>query len=148
MRQSYPALADYRLTLLATALAAVLAGCQHSASSVHGEVTYEGSPVGRGQVTLMPASRHGAAWSGPIVAGKYTIDNVPAGPKIAQIIGVKQIQFAKTQAEAAKRDRTAVPETADEVPADAEGNNQAVETTGSDQELNFNLKKPRDGSPR
>jgi hypothetical protein len=133
---------DYRWALLALALAAVLTGCQ-PASSVHGEVTYEGSPVGRGEVTLLPPGGHGAAFSGPINDGKYKIDNVPAGPKKAQIIAVKQIHFAKTQAEAAHRDPSAAPETADLIPADAEGNNQTVETTAGDQELNFHLKKPK-----
>ena len=127
----------------------VLIGCQQSKPSIHGTVTYEGVPISRGQITFAPADGRGVARSAPIEAGKYTIENVPPGKKIVQIIGVKQIQFAKTHAEmaaAAKRGAPAAPETADEVPTYAEGNNQAIETIQGSQERNFNLKRPQGGA--
>ena len=99
--------------------------------------------LGRG--AFAPSDGRGAVGSAQIEAGKYHVENVPPGKKIVQIIGVKQIDFPKTHeeaAEAAKRSRGALPETADEVPADAQGNNQPVDTVGGDQELNFDLKKP------
>ena len=70
---------------------------------------------------------------------------MPPGKKIVEIIGVKQIHFAKTHEEmaaAAKRGPGAVPASADEVPANAQGNNQEIETTLGVQERNFDLKKP------
>ncbi|MGA2253696.1 MAG: hypothetical protein ABSG53_03465 [Thermoguttaceae bacterium] len=136
-----------RLVLAAFVLAApVLPGCGGSKSSISGKVTYEGAPIGRGQITFAPAGGRGKVCSVPIEAGAYSIENVPPGGKIVQIIGVKQIHFAKTHAEmaeAANADPDAVPESADEVPANAQGNNQAVETTLGVQALNFDLKKPR-----
>jgi hypothetical protein len=120
------------------------AGCRQSSSTVRGKVTYEGSAVDRGQITFMPASGHGTSRSGPIASGGFKIDGVPPGPKIVQIIGVKQIHF-KTRAEmaeAAKRGPPAAPETADEVPANAVGNGQTVEIAAGAQEMNFDLKRP------
>ncbi len=138
-----------RLVLLAlTFAAAIVTGCRHSTTSVHGKVTYDGKPIGRGQITFSPAGGHGVVRSGPIAAGKYTVDNVPPGPKILQIIGVQKINFPKTHAEmaeAAKRGPPAAPETADEVPANAVGNGQTVEIAAGSQELNFDLKRP--GAP-
>jgi hypothetical protein len=131
----------HRLALLALMLAApTLVGCKDSKSLIHGNVTYEGAPINRGQITFSPADGHGTAGSAPIEGGKYSVENVLPGKKIVQIIGVKQIQFAKTSEEASKR--RAAPETADEVPPNAVGNNQVIETTTGAQELNFDLKRP------
>jgi len=108
-------------------------------------VTYEGAPINRGSITFWPADGRGAESSGPIDAGRYSIGNVPPGKKIVEIIGVKQVHFAKTHAEMAARAKAAPnaePESADEVPADAQGNKQSIETTEGAQELDFDLKKP------
>ncbi len=139
-----------RLALLAYLLAApVLIGCQGSTtSSISGNVTYEGAPINRGYITFTPSDGRGAVCGGPIEAGKYQVANVPPGKKIVQIIGVKQIHFARTSEEASKRPASAAPETADEVPANAEGNNQAIETTAGSQEQNFDLKRPNGGATR
>lgn len=134
------------LVLLAVLHLVALAGCRKSISSVHGKVTYEGAAIGRGQITFTPVGGHGVPRSEAIEAGKYVVDNLPPGPKTVQIVGVKQIKFPKTQAEAAeaaKRGPPAAAETADEVPQNAEGNGQAVETTAGVQELNFDLKRPK-----
>jgi hypothetical protein len=139
----------FRLAFFAVMLAApALSGCGQSASTLHGKVTYEGAPVHRGQITFTPADGHGIARSGPIESGSYTIENVPPGKKTVQIIGVKQIHFSKTHAEeaaAAKNGPPKVAETADEVPANAIGNNKAVETATGAQEMNFDLKRPTGG---
>ena len=118
----------------------IAAGCRPPVSSVHGNVTYEGAVIARGQITFMPLGGRGAERSGKIQGGKYVVNDVAPGSKTVQIIGVKQIKFPKTQAEmaaAAKRVPPPPPETADEVPANAEGNGQTVETTAGVQELNF-----------
>jgi hypothetical protein len=139
-----------RLALFTVLLAApALSGCRQSTSTIRGKVTYEGAPVNRGQITFSPVDGHGVARSGPIESGKYTVDNVSPGKKTVQIIGVKQIHFSKTHAEEAEAARNGPPKTApekaDEVPADAVGNNQAVETSEGVQELNFDLKRPKGG---
>jgi len=136
-----------RHPLFAAILAvSVLVGCkQSSKTSINGNVTYEGAPIARGQITFAPADGHGKVCGQAIAAGKYGIENVPPGSKIVQIIGVKQVHFAKTHkemADAANRDTDDEPERADEVPANAQGNNQTIEITAGVQELNFDLKKP------
>ena len=137
----------HRLPLFAVLLAA-LPGCRQSTSSIHGNVTYEGAPIQRGQITFAPADKHGAAKSGQIESGKYTIENVLPGPKIVMITGVKQFHFPKSHAEMAemaKRGPPAAQDSADEVPANAVGNNKSVETKDGVQELNFDLKRPQGG---
>ena len=59
------------------------------------------------------------------------MENIPPGKKTVQIIGVKAIHSAKTPRRWPKRLNAdaAAPETADEVPANAQGNNQTIETT-------------------
>jgi hypothetical protein len=125
-----------------------LSGCRQSVSTIHGKVTYEGAPIQKGEITFSPADRRGVARSGKIEAGNYVVENVPPGKKTVEIIGVKQIHFAKTHgemAEAAKKGPPKAPETADEVPADAIGNGQTVDTTEGIQERNFDLKRPKHG---
>jgi hypothetical protein len=127
-------------------LLAAFAGCKPSISSIRGKVTYDGAAVARGQITFMPEGGHGVARSGKIEAGNYVVNDVPPGRKTVQIVGVKQIKFAKTQAEAAeaaKRGPPAAAESADDVPQNAEGNGQTVETAAGAQELNFDLKRPK-----
>ncbi len=136
-----------RLALFA-ALLAVLSGCRQSSSAIHGKVTYEGAAVQRGQITFAPPGRQGVALSGTIEAGKYKIDNVPPGQKLVMITSVKQFHFPKSHAEMAEMAKRGPPpaqDTADEVPANAEGNNQSIEVTQGVRELNFDLKRPKGG---
>ena len=83
--------------------------------------------------------------SGQIAAGKYSIENVPPGRKIVLITSVKQYHFPKSHAEMAEMAKRGPPptqETADEVPANAQGNNASIETTQGVQQFNFDLKPP------
>jgi hypothetical protein len=132
----------YALMLLGSTF---VLGCHGSKNSLSGNVTYEGAPINRGYITLSPVDGHGTSCGGAIDAGKYVIDNVTPGKKIVQIIGVKQIQFARSHqemADAAKSGAPKAPESADEVPSDAQGNNQTIEITVGAQEQNFDLKRP------
>jgi hypothetical protein len=151
-RPPFPRKTRHERTVALVLLAALLLGCGRSPSSViSGNVTYEGVPVSRGQISFAPVGGQGRVCSGPIDAGKYRVENVPAGRMIVQIIGVKQIHFARTHAEmaeAAKREHPPAAETADEVPANAQGNNQSIETAQGVQELNFDLKRPAQGDAR
>jgi hypothetical protein len=126
-----------------------LSGCRQSISSIHGKVTYEGAPIQRGQITFAPADRRGVARSGPIESGKYTVENVPPGRKIVMISSIsKPSHVPKSHAEMdemAKRGPPAAPDSADEVPANAVGNNASIETTQGVQEYNFDLKRPKGG---
>jgi len=133
------------------ALAVVLiAGCGGgSGGTVSGAVTYDGQPVGDGTITFLPADGKGPTVGGPIAKGVYLVD-VPPGPKIVQITAVKAVKFAQSSEEMARQaaerkakgDPTGLIESADVIPANAGGNNAAVDIKPGRQTHDFALTKP------
>ena len=125
-----------------------LTGCGSSKSSASGRVTYETKPVGNGSISFLPADGHGPAAGGPIVDGQYQVDNLMPGKKIVQIVAVKKINFAVSNEEmerqakenAKRGDTTGIVERADEIPADAEGNNRQIDVQPGSQTFDFDLK--------
>jgi hypothetical protein len=131
----------------ATALLLVVTGCG-SSTSVSGHVNFEGKSVGNGAITFLPADGRGPVAGGPIADGQYQIATLAPGKKIVQIIGVKKINFALSNAEMERQakenskrgDTTGIVERADEIPADAEGNNRQIDLPAGKQTLDFDLK--------
>jgi hypothetical protein len=129
---------------------ALLCGCGGGAARVTGEVTFEGQPVGDGAISFLPADGKGPAAGGPIVAGRYTVENLTPGPKLVKIEAVKKVPFARSSEEMAKRaavnklfgDGSGIIDPADIIPPNAEGNNAAVEIKPGKQTHDFHLKKP------
>jgi hypothetical protein len=125
----------------------VFAGCGNS-TSVSGHVNFDGKAVGNGSITFLPADGLGPVAGGPINDGQYEIAVLAPGKKIVQIIGVKKINFAVSNAEmqrqakenAKRGDTTGIAERADEIPADAEGNNRQIDLPAGKQTLDFDLK--------
>lgn len=125
-------------------------GCGNSLASISGEVTYNGEPVGNGYITFLPADGKGANTAGPIADGHFAVDNVPPGPKIVKIEGVKKVPFARSSADMAKRaavnkfigNGSGLIDPADVIPPSAEGNNQKVDIQPGQQTRDFHLKKP------
>lgn len=125
----------------------VVTGCENS-TSVSGHVNFEDKAVGNGSITFSPADGLGAVAGGPITDGQYQIATLSPGKKIVQIIGVKKINFASSNAElqrqakenAKRGDTTGIVERADEIPADAEGNNRQIDLPAGKQTLDFDLK--------
>jgi hypothetical protein len=70
---------------LAVCLALLVAGCS-SRGTVSGTVTYRGKPVPSGNVTFVP--ERGPAVTAVIDGGKYTAENVPAGPAKVAVTSV------------------------------------------------------------
>jgi hypothetical protein len=126
-----------------------IVGCGGGLASVSGEVTYNGEPAGNGYVTFSPADGKGATAGGPIEAGHYTVDNFTPGPKVVKIEVVKAVPFARNSADMAKRaaaDKffgkgTGLIDPADEIPPNAEGNNQKVDIQPGKQIRDFHLKR-------
>ena len=126
------------------------AGCGRS-SSISGSVTYNEQPIADGAITLIPADGKGATAGGRIADGKYRVDKITPGEKIVQIIGVKDVKFVASSAELEKQSqelniknrRTDVVFQADNVPEDAEGNNERVEIVAGHQERDFHLMPPK-----
>lgn len=125
------------------------AGCSRS-TSVTGTVTYEGKTVDSGAITFLPADGQGPPSGAPIENGNYKVEPITPGMKIVQIIGVKAVPFARSSEEMAARaaaaakqgDTTGIIDRADEVPANAVGNNVQVEIKPGTQALDFPLTKP------
>jgi hypothetical protein len=130
----------------------LIAGCGRTAA-VSGSVTYDGQPVANGSITFTPEDGKGPVAGGPITEGKYRIVGVTPGRKIAQIIGVKKVNFAQSHEEAARvakvnaahGDSSGITERADTVPPDAEGNNRVVDVQPGNTEINFTLKSAAGG---
>jgi hypothetical protein len=136
---------------LAIALAVSLAGgCGSGSSTVSGEVTYEGQPVGGGFITFLPADGKGPSVGGALENGRYTVENITPGPKVLKVEAVKAVKFARSSQEMAemaaarkaKGDDSGIIERADVIPPDAEGNNARVEINSGAQTINVHLKKP------
>jgi hypothetical protein len=131
----------------AAALLLVVAGCG-SSTSVSGHVTFEGKNVGNGSITFLPADGIGPVAGGTITDGQYEVANVTPGKKIAQIIAAKKTNVPASNEdrerqakENAKRgDTMGIVERADEIPADAEGNNRQIDLPAGKQTLDFDLK--------
>jgi hypothetical protein len=131
-------------------IALAAAGCSGNAASVGGSVTYDGQPVGRGDITFWPADGVGAEKAAKIVDGHYSLEGLTPGPKRVQVIAVKAVPFARSTEEMARRaaenkakgDGSGLIDPADVIPPDAEGNNATHEVKPGKQTLNLDLKKP------
>jgi hypothetical protein len=129
----------------------LIAGCGPQHATVTGDVSYEGTPVAQGVVTLLPADGKGGAASGDIGNGKFKLENVQPGPKVVQVTATREVPFARSSEDMARRyaeakargNATGLIDPADVIPADAEGNNQTMEVSAGAQNLTLALKKPR-----
>jgi hypothetical protein len=130
-------------------LAFALAGCG-SRTSVSGSVTYLDRPVENGWIVFQPVEGQGPSAGAPIAGGRFHVAELTPGSKIAQIAGVKAVPFARNSedmarmaAEAAERgDPTGIIDRADEIPANAGGNNVTIEVKPGSQTLDFHLTAP------
>jgi hypothetical protein len=106
--------------------------------------------VADGWVTFLPADGKGREAGGQITAGKYRVESIEPGNKVVQVIGVKKVPFVASSEEmeqlsrdnpepAAGRD---VVHSADEIPANAVGNNQTVVVEAGEQTIDLTLSKP------
>jgi hypothetical protein len=127
-----------------------LCGCGNSTGSVSGQVSYEGKQVEKGYITFLPADGKGQSVGGEVSGGRYTVNDIPPGPKIVQIIETKDVPFARSTEEMKQRSEeqkksgawTGLIDPADVIPPDAVGNNKEVEIKSGKQEMNFELTKP------
>jgi hypothetical protein len=136
--------------IVTAAVLGLLPGCGSSTATVSGEVTYDGQPVGDGYVTFTPADGKGKDAGGPITGGHYEVTGLPPGPKIVKVIAVKKVNFASSSEEMMRRaaearkagDHDGLVDPADTIPANAEGNNAAVELKAGANKHDVHLHKP------
>ncbi len=123
-------------------------GCGDPVSTVSGSVAYNGQKVGDGWITFIPADGLGPTEGGPIANGEFHVEKMIPGKKTVQIVAVKKVNFARTgvdlsaaaREQAMRGDTSGIVERADEIPADAEGNNALVILEPGDKKLEFQLK--------
>jgi hypothetical protein len=127
----------------------LLAGCGSSATtSASGRVTYQTKPVENGAISFLPADGHGPTAGAEIVDGRYEITNLVPGKKIVEIVAAKKTSGPVSHEDRQRQSmenakRGAIPpnaDRADEIPADAEGNNRQIEVKPGSQTLDFDLK--------
>jgi hypothetical protein len=107
--------------------------------------------VADGWVTFLPADGKGSEAGSKITAGKYRVDEITPGKKIAQVIGVKDVPFVASSEEMERKSReNAQPEagrdvvhSADTVPQDAVGNNRPVTVVEGEQTIDLVLEEPQ-----
>jgi hypothetical protein len=135
-----------RFFMAAACAALIGAGCSsQSGSSLSGSVTYEGTPVAKGSITLTPSDGKGPIAGGEIVAGRYHITGLVAGKKLVQISSTEESGVVLSSADLAKAAQTgkpAAPPPKEIVPPNAVGNGVTVEVQSGDQTHDFALKKP------
>ncbi|MGI9177382.1 MAG: carboxypeptidase-like regulatory domain-containing protein [Pirellulales bacterium] len=77
-------------------LAAVLAGgCGQRMATVSGRVTFNGEPVSRGAISLIPTDGKGQTVGSPVEGGSFVIRSVPPGEKTVQVMAVYSLGMKK-----------------------------------------------------
>ena len=75
------------LLLVGCALATAL-GCGDGRATVSGHVTFNGEPISRGSITLVPVDGRGQPSGASVEQGRYRIASVPPGDTFVQIVAV------------------------------------------------------------
>jgi len=134
-----------RFLAAATALL-VGAGCQmESGATLSGNVTYEGTPLAKGSITLTPSDGKGPIAGGEITAGRYSISGLVPGKKQVQIAAAEESGPPLSSADlanAAKSGKPAAPPPKEIVPPNAVGNGAIIEVQAGTHTHDFALKKP------
>lgn len=85
---------DGRL-LLAGAVCLVACGCGDGTATVTGRITFNGEPVSRGSITLVPTDGKGQPAGANVENGSYSMKGVAPGEKTVQIMAVYPIGTEK-----------------------------------------------------
>jgi hypothetical protein len=141
-------------SLLPIFLALVAGGCAKPVSTISGAVTLDGKPLEQGTITFHPADGKGTASSTEIADGRYSLDNVPAGPKIVEVSATQTANFPRSNEEMAKQfaeakakgKKAAAVESADLITLNTTGNNRKIEIQPGKQEVNIPLEGKKPGN--
>jgi len=82
---------------LAFATAILVAGCGDGKATVSGRVTFNGEPVSRGAITLIPTDGKGQSVGSQVEGGSYLVRGVLPGEKTVQIIAVYPLGQRKSE---------------------------------------------------
>ncbi|QJX00832.1 hypothetical protein [Frigoriglobus tundricola] len=115
--------------------------------TVRGSVTYDGKPVEKGYINFHSKDGKGRSVSGEIDGGKFSVKNVPTGKCRVEVVSTPPSQGPMSMEESVNNAKQKKSEPAkDEVPANAEGNNQ-VHDIASGTELNLALRPSSSPGP-
>jgi hypothetical protein len=119
-------------------------GCKESATSISGQVTYNGTPVEEGYISFSPTGS-GRSIAGPIANGGFTIAEAIPGTYTVVASGTRKINHYSSSEEAyanAKKFGGHAAEAADYIASNAEGNSKQVEIKSGEQQLDFAITGP------
>jgi hypothetical protein len=119
-------------------------GCKESATSISGQVTYNGTPVEEGYISFSPTGS-GRSIAGPIANGAFTIAEAVPGTYTVVASGTRKINHYSSSEEAyanAKKFGGHAAEAADYIAANAEGNGKQVDIASGDQTLDLAITGP------
>ena len=138
--------------VLAALTAALGSGCGDSTASgtVSGEVLYAGAPVEHATIQFTPKDGKGVAAGGKVVAGKYSVPNVPLGTVTVSVTPTAEAMAGPMSSEdsareaaeraASKKKFTPKPPS---FPVDAGGNKVTFEVKAGQNTFKMELTTPR-----
>ena len=82
---------------LVCATAVLVAGCGDGKATVSGRITFNGEPVSRGAITLIPTDGKGQSVGSQVEGGSYLVRGVLPGEKTVQIIAIYPLGQRKSE---------------------------------------------------
>jgi hypothetical protein len=128
-------------------------GCGKKPSVVSGQVTYEGQPVQSGYISFIPVDGQGGTSGGPILRGRYKVEDVKPGKVRVEIraggelAAMPEIDAPKQMPDPKGAPPPPPPPEEDVIPPDAVGNNETVDIGRGNQKKDFNLERPTRRKP-
>ena len=123
-------------------LTAVAAGCfSSSTGTVSGEVTVNGTPLEKGEVTFSPKGSKGGTAGGEVAAGKYRVEGIVPAEYLVSVMAVPELKIVGPNDPEAKRKLSdaEIQAMIDPLPTDTTGKEQSIEVKGGIQKLDFKL---------
>jgi hypothetical protein len=124
----------------------ICAGCgPNSGGSVSGNVTLNGQPLAKGQISFLGEGAGTGTGGASIVAGKYNVKDLPPGKYHVQIAGEPENKFIEPNSPDAQRTLSdeEVAAMMDPLPKGTTGREHSLEVTAGEQTKDFALEAPQ-----
>jgi len=109
--------------------------------TVSGEVTFNGKPLEKGEITFSPTGNKGGTAGGEVALGKYMVEGIVPGQYQVSVMAVPELKIVGPNDPEAKRTLSDAEIRAmiDPLPPDTKGKEQTHEVKGGKQKLDFKL---------
>ena len=127
------------IALLAMLLAA---GCfSASTGTVNGNVTFNGKPLDKGQITFSPAGKEGGTAGGEIASGKYEVKDLVPVQYLVSVQATPDMKIVMPGDPETKRTLTdeEIRARIDPLPRDTTGKEQTIDVKRGKQTVDFKL---------